>query len=114
MSRNQKYQRLLNSRRWRDLRAWKLEHNPLCELCAAEGYVVAAVDIHHITPVESAHTDKEMEALCFAPGNLQALCIPCHKAIHQQLRSQTKEAHQQRAADDLQRWADKMRRPNKS
>ena len=75
MSRNKEYQRLLNSKRWKELRAWKLQQNPLCELCQAEGYVTSAIDIHHKTPVESARTPQEMEALCFNPSNLQSLLL---------------------------------------
>ena len=104
MSRNKEYQRLLNSKRWKELRAWKLQQNPLCELCQAEGYVTSAIDIHHKTPVESARTPQEMEALCFNPSNLQSLCIPCHQRVHREARSHTKEAHLQRERDRLERW----------
>ena len=104
MSRNKDYQRLLNSKRWKELRAWKLQQNPLCELCQAEGYVTSAIDIHHKTPVESARTPQEMEALCFNPSNLQSLCIPCHQRVHREARSHTKEAHLQRERDRLERW----------
>ena len=105
MSRNKDYQRLLNSRRWKELRVWKLQHNPLCEICQQEGYVRAAVDVHHIKPVESARTLMEMEQLCFDANNLQALCIPCHQRIHRELRSHSKEAHKQRMSDRMARWA---------
>ena len=104
MSRNKDYQRLLNSKRWKELRAWKLQQNPLCELCQAEGYVTSAIDIHHKTPVESARTPQEMEALCFNPSNLQSLCIPCHQRVHREARSHTKAAHLQRERDRLERW----------
>jgi 5-methylcytosine-specific restriction protein A len=104
MSRNKEYQRLLNSKRWKELRAWKLQQNPLCELCQAEGYVTSAIDIHHKTPVESARTPQEMEALCFNPSNLQSLCIPCHQRVHREARSHTKAAHLQRERDRLERW----------
>ena len=104
MSRNKEYQRLLNSKRWKELREWKLQQNPLCELCQAEGYVTSAIDIHHKTPVESARTPQEMEALCFNPSNLQSLCIPCHQRVHREARSHTKAAHLQRERDRLERW----------
>ena len=104
MSRNKEYQRLLNSKRWKELREWKLQQNPLCELCQAEGYVTSAIDIHHKTPVESARTPQEMEALCFNPSNLQSLCIPCHQRVHREARSHTTSAHLQRERDRLERW----------
>ena len=105
MSRNKDYQRLLNTKKWKELRAWKLQQNPLCEMCQAEGYVRAAVDVHHIIPVESAHTLQEMEQLCYdIKGNTMSLCIPCHVKVHKEERSHTKEAHKQRQKDNLARW----------
>lgn len=83
---HQKYIKLLNSKRWKQLREWKLNKNPLCERCAEKGLVVSAVDIHHIKPVESVPEDQ-MENVCFNPHNLIALCIPCHIEIHRQMRS---------------------------
>lgn len=117
MSRNKDYQRLLNSTRWKKLRQWKLQQQPLCELCEAEGYVVSAVDVHHIQPCESAKTLAEMETLCFNPANLQSLCIPCHIAVHAALRSHSKEAHKEREGQRLERWRakhDPKANPNKS
>ena len=110
MSRDKNYQRLLNSKRWKQLRAWKLERNPLCELCEAEGKVSAAVDVHHIDPIEGSMSLQEMEARCFNPNNLQCLCIPCHRKVHTQMRSNTKEGHQQRQADEVARWLERNAR----
>ena len=105
MSRNKDYQRLLNSMRWKELRVWKLQHNPLCEMCQAEGYVRAAVDIHHIKPVESAHSLQEMEQLCYDPSNLMALCIPCHEKVHKEMGKSTRQNHKDRSSQSLARWA---------
>ena len=107
MSREPRYQRLLNSKRWKQLRQWKLQQNPLCELCEAEGFVRSAIDIHHKVPVESGRTPLEMEQLCFNPANLQALCIEHHADIHRQAKSHTKEAHKKREDDRLARWKER-------
>lgn len=112
MSRNKDYQRLLNSRRWKELRVWKLQHNPLCEICKAEGYVRAAVDVHHIKPVESARTLMEMEQLCFDANNLQALCIPCHVRVHKEMGKNKKQNVIERKHISLQRWIDKNSQNN--
>ena len=106
MSRNREYQKLLNSKRWKLLRAEYLRAHPLCEDCKAQGFIVAAVDVHHIVPVESAKSPAEMEALCFNVhgNNLRALCIPCHIRVHQEARSHSKEGHKQREDDRLQQW----------
>ena len=110
MSRDKRYQHLLNSKRWKQLRQWKLQQNPLCEQCEAEGKIVSAVDVHHMTPVETARTPQEMEQLCFNPANLQALCISCHASIHRNARSHTKAAHKQRERDRLERWKAELER----
>lgn len=110
MSRDKNYQHLLNSKRWKTLRQWKLEQNPLCELCLREGKVVSAIDVHHKTPVESARTPDEMERLAFDPNNLQALCINCHAKVHREARSHTRRSHEQRERDRLERWKEELER----
>lgn len=104
MSRDKRYQRLLNSKRWRELRAWKLTNNPLCERCEAEGYVSSAVDVHHIIPIESAMTDQEMERLAFDPRNLKALCINCHVQTHKEMGRKTVANMKERQEQSFERW----------
>lgn len=110
MSRDKNYQHLLNSKKWKQLRQWKLEQNPLCELCEREGKVVSAIDVHHKVPVESARTPDEMERLAFDPNNLQALCIPCHAKVHREARSHTRRSHEMRERDRLERWKEELER----
>ena len=107
MSRSKAYPKLLNSKRWKLLRAQYREAHPLCERCLADGRVSATVDIHHKIPVESAKTDYDMQRLCFNPDNLQALCIACHIAVHQQEQSHTREGHQANEQKTTARWLDK-------
>ena len=92
MSRDKRYQRLLNSRRWRDEKAidWKRAKG-LCERCKAEGIITQGVDCHHIKPVESGRTVQEMEMLAYNPDNCQLLCVPCHIKTHAEMRTHTKE-----------------------
>ena len=110
MSRDKNYQHLLNSKKWKQLRQWKLEQNPLCELCEREGKVVSAIDVHHKVPVESARTPDEMERLAFDPNNLQALCIPCHAKVHREALSHTRRSHEMRERDRLERWKEELER----
>ena len=104
MSRNKDYQRMLNSKQWRELRSWKLRQNPLCERCAAQGYVVAAVDCHHIRPVENFRTVSEMRDACFNPANIMSVCIPCHIELHKEMRSHTKEKVEENKKRALERF----------
>ena len=109
MSRDKRYQRLLNSPRWREVKTqvWR-RANGLCERCirdgkaagVPDGYITPGVDCHHIKPVESGRTVMEMEQLCFNPANIELLCVPCHIKVHQDMRTHTKEkvkANKQRA-----------------
>lgn len=103
MSRSKDYQKILNSKKWKELRVQYLQQHPLCEICEAKGYVSAAIDLHHKIPVESAKSIKEMERLAYDWNNLQALCIKCHIEVHKLARSHTPEAHKQREDDRLAR-----------
>jgi 5-methylcytosine-specific restriction endonuclease McrA len=92
MSRSKEYQRLLNDKRWKLLRAEVFRRSGgLCELCKAEGFITPGVDVHHIHPVEQAKSVQEMERLAYNPNNCQLLCVACHIKVHQEQKSHTKE-----------------------
>lgn len=103
------YTKLINSRRWRELRARKLEANPLCERHLKEGKVVAASVVHHIVEVESGHSEQECMALAYSWANLQSLCRECHAEIHKASRYHSKDAHQQREHDRLEQWKSQLK-----
>ena len=100
MSRDKRYQHLLNSKRWAETKAivWR-RANGRCERCREEGiaagipdgYITPGVDCHHIVPVESATNEQEMERLAYDPNNCRLLCVPCHIKTHQEMRSHTSE-----------------------
>ena len=113
MSRSKDYQRLLNSRRWWEVKrmVWQ-RANGLCEDCLKQGIVTPGVDCHHIRPVESAHSPQEMERLCYDwRDNIRLLCVPCHIRVHQEMRSHTKEQHLQREEDRQKTWMSRHKRP---
>jgi len=96
-----KYMALLNSKEWRELRAWKIQScQGLCERCKQEGieagvpggYIRAAKTVHHRIPVESGKTDEEMRALCFDRNNLVLLCPECHHRTHEEMKSHWRQA----------------------
>lgn len=55
-----------------DRRAAWLRANPLCKACEADGRVVRAQELDHITPLWAGGSDDE--------SNYQGLCCDCHKA----------------------------------
>ena len=92
MSRDPRYQRLLNGKRWKLLRTAVFRRaGGLCELCKAEGFITPGVDVHHIRPVEQAKTVQEMERLVYDPANCQLLCVEHHIKVHQSMRTHCKE-----------------------
>lgn len=109
MSRDPRYQKLLNSKRWKELRRQYLQAHPLCERCEAEGYVRSAVDLHHVVPVETGKTQQEMERLAFDIHNLRALCIPCHIATHKEMGKGTKGNRKEREDQRQARWMERIR-----
>ena len=115
-SRDPRYQRLLNDRRWRELRIAYLREHPLCERCiregkaagVPEGYITPAIDVHHRVPVETAKTLQETEPHAYDWNNLEALCIPCHSRTHREMGKGTKALAKQRAQERHTRWIDSM------
>jgi len=99
MSRDKRYQKLLNSPRWAEVKriVWQ-RAGGLCERCKREGiaergvpYITPGVDCHHIVPVESAKTEEEMERLAYDVNNIELLCVSCHIKTHQEMHSHKKE-----------------------
>lgn len=99
MSRDKRYQKLLNSKRWHEVKrmVWQMAGG-LCERCRREGFITAGVDCHHKVPVESANPDdpKAMERLAYDVSNIELLCVPCHIKTHQELRSHYAETVKER------------------
>ena len=109
MSRDPRYQKLLNSKQWQEVKAivWK-RANGLCEMCMKEGIVTGSgttqLDCHHIVPVESGRTVQEMERLCYDVNNIMLVCQDCHIKIHTEAKSHTKEKVQENKARARRRF----------
>ena len=69
--------------------------------------MVAATEVHHITPVGSVSDEMGMERLAYDVNNCRLLCVPHHIAAHVELRSHTKanvqERKQQKRTDFMRR-----------
>ncbi len=108
MSRDPRYQKLLNDKRWKLLRAEVFKRtNGLCEECLQQGIYTPGVDVHHITPVETAKSIQEMERLTYTPSNCRLLCIPCHIKTHQAMHTHTKEKVAENKARRHQRFLER-------
>ncbi len=98
MQRDKDYRRMIQGARWQGLRRRVLSDRPLCERCAAEGYVTAATEVHHRTPVESGVTAAERRRLMYDAANLAALCHDCHVRTHTEMGRGTRAEARRRAA----------------
>lgn len=117
MSRDKRYKKLLNSKRWMKVKrqVWQRAEG-LCERCKRDGiaergvpYITPGVDCHHIKPVESAKTEQEMERLAYDVNNIELLCIPCHIKTHQEMRSHKADKvaeNKRRGAERRASWLD--------
>lgn len=109
MSRDPRYQKLLNAKEWQQVRriVWQ-RANGLCERCKAEGKITPGVDCHHRIPVESAKTLEEMRRLAYSIDNVQLLCIACHVKTHEEARSHTTESLKASRQRRQARWVEQM------
>ena len=113
MSRDPRYQKLLNNKRWQEVRRLVIARaQGLCERCleegkaagVEEGWLTPGVDCHHIVPIESARSEAEMERLTYDPNNVRLLCVACHIKTHQEMKSHSKEAVRDNKARARQRF----------
>lgn len=92
MAKDKDYISLINTGRWRSLRAEVLARHPLCQRCASLGYITAATEVHHVHPVEWATTMAEKRRLMYSPSNLSPLCHSCHVETHREMGRRNKDA----------------------
>lgn len=91
MAKDANYIKLINTARWKRLRLKKLQAQPLCECCQGKEKITPATEVHHVTPVETVTTIEQMETLMFEYSNLMSVCHECHKNIHAEMFSHSKE-----------------------
>ena len=74
--------KIYNTQRWRDLRAWKMTNDPLCEECSKDNKVTAVEDVHHIISFMSTNDPIERSRLAFDYNNLMSICKECQAKKH--------------------------------
>ncbi|MFE3839467.1 HNH endonuclease [Pseudogemmobacter sonorensis] len=67
----------------------------LCQPCLKEGRITPAHTVDHITPKAQGGTDN--------PGNLQAICVPCHTAKTEREAAEA-QGRRQRPRYDERGW----------
>lgn len=117
MSRDPRYQKLLNSKRWAEVKriVWQ-RAGGLCERCKREGFITAGCDCHHKRPVESARDEEGMKRLAYDVNNIELLCVACHIKTHKEMRSHTKDKVAENKARGRERrasWLDPNYEANK-
>lgn len=92
--RSNKSSRYYNDIRWKRLRNWYIEQNPLCEVCLEQGISTPAEEIHHKREILSGQSDEERFELLLDIDNLQALCKSHHIEEHNRRRAAAKKDNQ--------------------
>lgn len=108
MAKNEIYNKLIHTNRWLQLRRQVLNAHPICQMCEAECKMSAATEVHHIVPVETASTSREMAALMFDPHNVMALCRQHHQQEHMKMGKGGKQERRKRAETRLQSFVKKF------
>lgn len=101
---DRRYRELIDSPRWRALRARKLAAQPLCEECLKRGRYRQADEVHHIRPILSGRSREARERLAFSPDNLESVCRDCHVSLHRALRHPEGD----RRSEDVERFVNKF------
>lgn len=112
MSKNATYIRLINTKRWRDLRMKKLKEHPICTICEEKGISTLATEVHHVIPVEKGKTESQMSDLMYNYNNLMSVCHDCHVQIHKEMFSHTKANVKASKARQTTRFVDKYLKSN--
>ena len=68
------YAYLYKRKRWKQLRAWVLDKQTLCEYCLKSGFIKEADVVDHIVPHKGNHS------LFFKRANLKSSCYTCHNS----------------------------------
>ena len=61
------------SKKWRSLRNYYFQMNPLCELCLANDYITEGKEVDHRIAIQD---NGNMTSI----NNLQTLCVGCHSS----------------------------------
>lgn len=76
-------QSIYNTPQWKNLRALKVQNNPLCEKCLEEGKITPTQEVHHILSFcKRGLTEEEVYKRAFDYDNLMSLCKDHHILIH--------------------------------
>ena len=108
MAHSKLYQKIMNSKEWKELNALKIRANPLCERCLSMGWYVPGRCTHHIQPIESGRTEAECWEIALRWSNLQRLCFACHSEIHKAERYHDSQTVRDRQATRQATWEDQM------
>lgn len=72
--------RFYHSKAWKACRDSYLQLHPFCERCLMAGKYTPAEHVHHI--IHLAEDNWQDARVALNHDNLQALCEPCHTAVH--------------------------------
>ena len=89
--RNDKWNKYYSNAKWHNLRNSYYATKPCCEICAAEGIVKSADEIHHRKKFSAGNTEQEKFELLLSWDNLISVCHYHHHLIHKMMREQDRD-----------------------
>lgn len=89
-------QRFYQSRKWYELREYKMAINPLCEICAGTGLTVIADEIHHTVNINTPDGWNQR----FKLDTLLSLHKSCHSNQTVKEQTERREVERQERIDD--------------
>lgn len=86
---NALWNKYYQSHEWKELREYYYNTNPCCEVCAYQGVVREADDVHHIYKFGAAPNEEAKWRLLLNPSNLMSLCKHHHLLAHELMRKKS-------------------------
>lgn len=74
-------QKVYQSSRYKKVRQYKRETNPVCEVCELMGKTTAGTQVHHWISFQNK-LPEERDRLAYDYDNLVMLCDHCHEEMH--------------------------------
>lgn len=83
------------STKWRKVRKYILDKEPLCRRCLDVGKIKPADMVDHIIPISFSSSEE----LKFGEDNLQPLCFTCHRIVTNEDRGKNSAKNKARGKD---------------
>lgn len=91
--RKQQRAKMYNDKSWKNLRAYWIQKQPLCQMCLLNhNRVREASQVHHLlSPFEEGIGELERQFRMLSTMNLMSVCQECHNEIHNNVKKKSED-----------------------